>query len=344
MKNETGKAGTILAIESSCDDTSCAVISDGKIRSNVVANQDVHQNFGGVVPELASRAHLSHIVPVVDEALKKATLKIEQIDAFAFTRGPGLLGSLIVGAQFAKGLALATGKPLIEVNHMEAHILAHFIDEPKPEFPFLNLTVSGGHTELVVMRGPLEQELIGQTLDDAAGEAFDKCGKMLGLPYPAGPAIDKLAKKGKPVFSFPESKVPELDFSFSGLKTAVLYFIRDRIKENPDFLEENKSDLTASIQYTIAKTLVKKTMLAADREGLDDIAISGGVSVNSQLREMMRSACEKSGRMLFLASPEYCTDNAAMIAMAAHYKFLKGDFADLNAAASPRLKRRSTAS
>ncbi len=319
-------------------------MSGGKILSNIVANQDVHKNFGGVVPELASRAHLSHIVPVVDEALKKAGLRIGQIDAFAFTRGPGLLGSLIVGAQFAKGLALATGKPLIEVNHMEAHILAHFIDEPKPDFPFLNLTVSGGHTELVVMRGPLEQELIGQTLDDAAGEAFDKCGKMMGLPYPAGPAIDKLAKEGSPVYSFPESKVPGLDFSFSGLKTAVLYFIRDRIKENPDFLGENKSDLAASIQYTIAKTLVKKTMLAAEKQKLNDIAISGGVSVNSQLREMMRSACEKSGRMLFLASPEYCTDNAAMIAMAANYKFLEGDFADLNATASPRMKRESAVS
>lgn len=329
----------ILAIESSCDDTSCAVSFDGKILSNVIANQEVHKNYGGVVPELASRAHLAHILPVAHEALRLAGKTLRVIDAVAFTQGPGLMGSLIVGAQFAKGLAIALNKPLIAVNHMEAHILAHFIDDPKPEFPFLNLTVSGGHTELVIMYDYFSQELVGKTIDDAAGEAFDKCGKMLGLPYPAGPHIDRLARTGNPVFKFPESKVGEFDFSFSGLKTSVLYFLRDQIKKDADFIEKNLEDLACSIQSAIVGILVRKTAEAAEKYKMTRIAISGGVSINSQLRSEVNALGKDRQMDVFIAAPQYCTDNAAMIAIAAHFKFLEKRFSDLEVSPSPRLER-----
>jgi len=340
-ENKQSQSPIILAIESSCDDTSCAISAKGKIRANVVANQTVHKNYGGVVPELASRAHLSHIIPVVDAAVKEAGIKTSDLDAIAFTQGPGLLGSLIVGNQFAKGLAVALNLPLIAVNHMEAHILAHFIDEPSPTFPFLNLTVSGGHTELVIMRDYFEQELIGQTLDDAAGEAFDKCGKMLGLPYPSGPEIDQLAKSGKIKFNFPEAKVGEFEFSFSGLKTSVMYFLKRELAKDPDFVKNEINNIAASVQFAIVKTLVNKTLRAAKKHQLKQIAVSGGVSVNSELRKQMESACKDIGAELYLAAPKYCTDNAAMIAMAAHFKYLKSDFCSLKTAAEPRLSRQN---
>ena len=329
----------IMAIESSCDDTACAILDGETILSNVVSSQVVHKNLGGVVPELASRAHLSHIIPVIEKALEIAEISLDKIDAIAFTQGPGLLGSLIVGSQFAKGLAVALDKPLIAVNHMEAHILAHFIEEPKPVFPFLNLTVSGGHTELIVMRAPLDQELIGQTLDDAAGEAFDKCGKLLGLPYPAGPEIDQLAKKGVARYRFPESRVGEFDFSFSGLKTAFLYFLKKELKSNPQFIAENICDLAASLQTAISTTLVNKTMKAMEQYNLSQLAISGGVSVNSQLRKEMQAACEDRDYTLYKLPPAFCTDNAAMIAMAAHFKYREKVFSDLDVSPDPRLKR-----
>jgi len=338
-KNHLTNSPIILAIESSCDDTSCAIVADGKILSNIVSNQTVHKNYGGVVPELASRAHLSHIIPVVDAAVKEAKIQLRDLHAIAFTQGPGLLGSLIVGNQFAKGLAVALDLPLIAVNHMEAHILAHFIDEPAPKFPFLNLTVSGGHTELVIMKDHFRQELIGQTLDDAAGEAFDKCGKMLGLPYPSGPEIDKLAKTGMVKFHFPEAKVGEFDFSFSGLKTSVMYFLKKELKQDPSFIEREMNHIAASVQFAIVNTLVNKTIKAASQYGLDQIAVSGGVSVNSELREKMNVACKAINAELFLAAPKYCTDNAAMIAMAAHFKYLKKEFSSLKTGANPRLRR-----
>nr|MBS0038365.1 tRNA (adenosine(37)-N6)-threonylcarbamoyltransferase complex transferase subunit TsaD [Saprospiraceae bacterium] len=271
-----------------------------------------------------------------------AEIQLSELNAIAFTQGPGLLGSLIVGSQFAKGLSIALQKPLIAVNHMEAHVLAHFIEEPRPSFPFLNLTVSGGHTELIVMRSPLNGELIGQTLDDAAGEAFDKCGKMLGLPYPSGPEVDALARSGTAKFPFPESRVGEFDFSFSGLKTSVMYFLKEKNSRDPNFIEENKNDLAASVQTAIVNTLVKKTLLAAEKYKIQQIAISGGVSVNSQLRRQMTEECTERGYTLFMAAPAYCTDNAAMIAMAAYFKYLEGDFAPLNSTPDPRLKRSQT--
>ncbi|TVQ44417.1 MAG: tRNA (adenosine(37)-N6)-threonylcarbamoyltransferase complex transferase subunit TsaD [Saprospirales bacterium] len=329
----------ILAIESSCDDTSCAISVNGVVRANIVANQTVHKNYGGVVPELASRAHLSHIIPVVDAAIKEAGIKISDLNAIAFTQGPGLLGSLIVGNQFAKGLAVALDLPLIAINHMEAHILAHFIDAPIPSFPFLNLTVSGGHTELVIMHDYFQQDLIGQTLDDAAGEAFDKCGKMLGLPYPSGPEIDKLAKAGEIKFNFPTARVGEFEFSFSGLKTSVMYFLKRNLEKDPDFIHKEINNIAASVQDAIVKTLVNKTLKAAKRHQLKQIAVSGGVSVNSELRNQMINACGDIGAELFLAAPKYCTDNAAMIAMAAHFKYLKSDFCSLKTSAEPRLSR-----
>ena len=329
----------LLAIESSCDDTSCAIAVNGKIVSNIVSNQTVHKNYGGVVPELASRAHLSHIIPVVDTAIKEAGIQLKELNAVAFTQGPGLLGSLIVGNQFAKGLAVALGLPLIAVNHMEAHILAHFIDEPRPDFPFLNLTVSGGHSELVIMRDYFEQDLIGQTLDDAAGEAFDKCGKMLGLPYPSGPEIDRLARTGKVKYNFTEARVGKYQFSFSGLKTAVMYFLKNELKNDPNFIEREMNNIAASVQHAIVTTLVGKTIAAAKDFNLKQIAVSGGVSVNSELRSEMKKACEKIDAELFLAAPKYCTDNAAMIAMAAHFKYLKKDFCSLKTGANPRLTR-----
>lgn len=340
MKSRYNRKVTVLGIESSCDDTAASVCADGKILSNVVSSQEVHKNYGGVVPELASRAHLSHIVPVMENALQLAEVELSEIDAIAFTQGPGLLGSLIVGVQFAKGLSLSLGKPLIGINHMEAHIMAHFIEAPKPRFPFLNLTVSGGHTELIIMKAPFDQELIGQTLDDAAGEAFDKCGKMMNLSYPSGPEIDQLAQSGSIQYSFPKAKVGQFDFSFSGLKTAVLYFLRDQLKIDQHFIKKNRHNIAASVQHAIVEPLVEKTINAALEYKLERIAISGGVSVNSYLRERMSEACQKNKIDLFLTAPQYSTDNAAMIAMAGYFKFLEKTFTNLDCTPDPRLLRK----
>lgn len=318
---------TILAIESSCDDTSAAVCKDAKILANLVAGQQVHSRWGGVVPELASRAHQQNIVPVVDAALHQAGVKKDEITAVAFTRGPGLIGSLLVGVSFAKAFALARQVPLIEVNHMQAHIMAHFIDN-HPRFPFLCLTVSGGHTQLVRVNDYLQTELLGETLDDAAGEAFDKTAKLLGLPYPGGPLLDKLAQSGNPLrFRFPEPQVGEAEFSFSGVKTSVLYFLQRETKNNPNFIQENLNDLCASIQKTIVDILIKKTERTALRYGFKDIALAGGVSANSELRRQFLALGQKHGWQTHIPAFEYCTDNAAMIAITAHYKYLKGEFA-----------------
>jgi N6-L-threonylcarbamoyladenine synthase len=317
----------ILAIESSCDETAAAILHNGNILANIIAGQTVHEKYGGVVPELASRAHQQNIVPVVDVALKEAGINKEQLTAIAFTRGPGLLGSLLVGVTFAKSLALALNIPLIEVNHMDAHVLAHFIDDPKPDFPFLCLTVSGGHTQILKVNSPLHMEILGQTQDDAAGEAFDKAAKILGLPYPGGPLIDKYAKEGNPLrFKFPEGKVGELDFSFSGFKTSVLYFVRDNVATNPHFIEENLADICASVQYTIVSVLIKKLSIAAQKTGITHVAISGGVSANSGLRSALQQEGEKNGWSTYIPKFEYCTDNAAMIAIAGYFKYQKGEF------------------
>lgn len=322
----------ILGIESSCDDTSAAVIYGTKVLSNIIANQRVHEKYGGVVPELASRAHQQNIIPVIDTALKEAKISKNQLHAIAFTRGPGLLGSLLVGTSFAKAMSLSLGIPLIETDHMHAHILAHFLtdeeERPVPRFPFLCLTVSGGHTQIVVVKAHNNMEIIGKTIDDAAGEAFDKAAKIMGLPYPGGPLIDKLAKEGDPnAFNFPEPRIPDLDYSFSGLKTSILYFLRDQLKQNPDFIEQNKVDLCASIQSTIISILMKKLELAVQQTGIKEVAIAGGVSANSGLRHAMTKAAEKLGWKVFLPKLGYSTDNAAMIAMAGHFKYLDGDFA-----------------
>ncbi len=317
---------TILAIESSCDDTSAAVCKDAKILANLIAGQKVHELWGGVVPELASRAHQLNIVPVVDAAIKQAGITKEEISAVAFTRGPGLIGSLLVGVSFAKAFALALNIPLIEVNHMQAHILAHFIDS-QPEFPFICLTVSGGHTQIVLVKDYLDTEVIGETLDDAAGEAFDKCAKLFGLPYPGGPLIDKHAKTGDAqAFHFPEPQIPELNFSFSGLKTSVLYFLQKEQRKNPQFVAENRDNLCASIQRTIIDILLKKLEKACKERGITQIALAGGVSANSELRRRFNELGEKNGWKTYIPKFEYCTDNAAMIAMVAHYKYLKGEF------------------
>ena len=322
----------ILAIESSCDDTSAAIIENNKILANVIANQQMHENFGGVVPELASRAHQQNIIPVVNTALIKANIKKEQLDAIAFTKGPGLLGSLLVGSSFAKSFSLALNKPLIEVDHLEAHILSHFIkdnDEQKvPDFPFLCLLVSGGHTQIVLMRDYFEMEIIGKTIDDAAGEAFDKAAKIMSIPYPGGPLIDKFAKEGNPnAFKFNEPNIPGLNFSFSGLKTSILYFIRDELKKDADFIDKNKYDLCASVQDVIVSILIKKLIKASEQTGIKQIAIAGGVSANSGLRKALTDAALKYNWQAFIPKLEYSTDNAAMIAIAAYYKFLKKDFA-----------------
>ena len=317
----------ILAIESSCDDTSAAVMSDGKILSNVVATQDIHKEYGGVVPELASRAHMENILPVVDVAIQKAKIPLEELSAIALTRGPGLLGSLIVGTGFAKGLALSLDIPLIEVNHMEAHVLAHFIEEPKPEFPFLCLTVSGGHTQIVLVKSALDLRVVGTTRDDAAGETFDKAGKMMGLAYPAGPMIDKLANEGNPVFKFPIPSVEGLDFSFSGLKTAILYFLRDRQAEDSNFLNTHLNDICSSIQTTIVHILIEKLKKAAKEYDINNVAIAGGVSANSGLRNGLIETADELDWNTFIPKFEYCTDNAAMIAMSGYLKYLDGQFA-----------------
>lgn len=318
----------ILGIESSCDETSAAISVDGQIRANIIANQTIHEKFGGVVPELASRAHQQNIVPVVDQALKEAKISKKDVDAVAFTRGPGLLGSLLVGTSFSKGFALAMDIPLIDINHMQAHILAHFIEDPKPSFPFICLTVSGGHTQIVLVRDYFDMEILGQTRDDAAGEAFDKTAKILQLPYPGGPLIDRYAREGNPqAYSFPEPQIPGLDFSFSGLKTAILYFVRDQVKENPDFVQQNLPDICASVQSRIVSILINKLKKAADQYGIQQIAIAGGVSANSGLRTELLSTGAAEGWQVYIPKFEYCTDNAAMIAIAGHHKFLKGDFA-----------------
>lgn len=317
---------TILAIESSCDDTSAAVVRDGQVLSNCVAGQEAHRLYGGVVPEVASRAHQSNIVPVVDMALKKAGVGVDEISAVAFTRGPGLLGSLLVGTSFAKAFALSRQLPLIEVNHMQAHVLAHFAEEPRPEFPFLCLTVSGGHTQIVLVRDFLDMEVIGKTLDDAAGEAFDKTGKLLGLGYPAGPLIDKLAREGQPVFPFPEPAIAGLDFSFSGLKTSILYFLREKTAANPAFIEENLADICASVQNAIITILLKKLRKAARSHGIRNIAIAGGVSANSGLRAALEELGKKEGWNTYVPRFEFCTDNAGMIGITAYYKYQAGEF------------------
>jgi len=316
----------ILGIESSCDETSAAICIDGKIQSNIIANQTVHERFGGVVPELASRAHQQNIIPTVDEAIRDAKIHKNDIDAIAFTRGPGLLGSLLVGTSFAKAFALARKIPLIEINHMQAHILAHFIEDPKPTFPFICLTVSGGHTQLVLVKDYFEMELIGQTIDDAAGEAFDKTAKILNLPYPGGPLIDKLAREGEPRFSFPEPQIKGLDFSFSGLKTAILYFIQQNTAKDPSFLQDNINDICASVQARIVSILLKKLTLAAHQRQVHAVAISGGVSANSGLRNGLLSLAEKENWNAYIPKFEYCTDNAAMIAIAGYHKYLQNDF------------------
>lgn len=323
----------ILGIESSCDDTAASVIQNRKILSNVIANQKIHQSYGGVVPELASRAHQQNIVPVVNEALKQAGIERNQLSAIAFTRGPGLMGSLLVGSSFAKSLSMALEIPLIEVNHMQGHILAHFIEdanESSPEFPFLCLTVSGGHTQIVKVSNYFEMEILGETIDDAAGEAFDKAGKIMGLDYPAGPIIDKLAKEGNPEkFSFSKPKVDELNFSFSGLKTAILYFIQKEVKENPDFIQENLNDLCASIQKTIVDILMEKLSLAAEQTGIRQVAVAGGVSANSEIRKRLKNMETQKSWKVFIPKFEYTTDNAAMIAMTGQLKFEQKQFANL---------------
>jgi N6-L-threonylcarbamoyladenine synthase len=319
----------ILAVESSCDDTSAAVFRNDTILANLVASQEVHKAYGGVVPELASRAHMQNIVPVVSEAMKQAGIDKRQLSAIAFTRGPGLIGSLHVGVSFSKALAMALDIPIIEVNHMQAHVLAHFIDEPKPKFPFLCLTVSGGHTQIVLVRDHLSMEVIGTTTDDAAGEAFDKTAKILGLPYPGGPLVDKYAKEGDATkFKFAEQNIPDLNFSFSGFKTSVLYFIQKAQKNDADFVKNNLADLCAAIQKNICDALLKKLTLAAKQHNINEIAIAGGVSANSGLRAALQEAGRKNGWNVYIPRFEYCTDNAGMIGITAYYKYLKGEFAE----------------
>ncbi len=358
---------TILAIESSCDETSAAICRDGKILSNIIATQKVHEQYGGVVPELASRAHIQNIIPVIDEALKVASknlkstfakasvdkseiINLQSLDAIAFTRSPGLIGSLLVGAEVAKSIALSLNKPLIAVHHMQAHVLANLIDEPKPSYPFLCLTVSGGHTQIVLCKSPTEMQVIGETIDDAAGEAFDKSAKLLGLPYPGGPLIDKYAKEGNPGrFQFPEPQIPGLDFSFSGLKTSILYFLQNAGKshvyreeflageeEKENFIKENLDDLCASIQQRIVSILLNKLKRASIETGIKDICIAGGVSANSGLRKAFEEMGKKYHWKTFIPAFQYCTDNAGMIAITGYYKYLAGHFSDLSISASAR--------
>ena len=318
----------ILGIESSCDDTSAAIWKDGEILSNCVANQEIHARYGGVVPEVASRAHQQNILPVVQQAIEQAGITKKELSAIAFTKGPGLIGSLIVGVSFAKSLALALDIPLIGVNHMQAHIMAHFAEKPYPKFPFLCLTVSGGHTQIVKVNSPFEYELLGETLDDAAGEAFDKSGKLLGLDYPAGPRIDKLAKEGKAKFEFSKPRIQGLNFSFSGLKTGILYFLQKEMKKDSNFIEDNKADICASIQQTIIQILLGKLVRAAKETGIQRIAVAGGVSANSELRASLEEKAKKHNWDIFIPKFEYCTDNAAMIAVAGAFAFDEGLFED----------------
>ena len=330
---------SILAIESSCDETSASIIVNGKVLNNIVATQSVHEKYGGVVPELASRAHQENLIPVVHEALSTAGISKKELAAIAVTRGPGLMGSLLVGVSFAKAFAKALDIPLIDVNHMQAHVLAHFIEEPRPNFPFICLTVSGGHTQLVLVKDHLTMELIGETQDDAVGEAFDKTAKLLGLPYPGGPLLDRYAKEGNPkAFTFPVTRMPGLNYSFSGIKTAVLYFLRDRLEENPNFITENLPDLCASIQYTLVEMLLIKLKEAMKEYGITEVAIAGGVSANSGLRAALAALSQRKGWTLYVPEFEYCTDNAAMIAMAAHFKYLRGDFVGYDIAPLAKMK------
>jgi N6-L-threonylcarbamoyladenine synthase len=326
------KTTIILGIESSCDDTAAAVIRDGKLLANIVANQHVHKAFGGVVPELASRAHQQNIIPVVDQAIQTAGIRKEEISAIAFTRGPGLMGSLLVGTSFSKAFALGLNIPLIEVNHMQGHVLAHFIDTPDskaehPEFPFLCLTVSGGHTQIIIVKDYFDMQLIGETIDDAAGEAFDKAAKIMGLPYPGGPLIDKYAKEGNVVFKFTKPVVPDLNFSFSGLKTGFMNFINNELARNSNFITDNRDNICASLQHTIIEMLMDKLKKASLQTGIKQIAIAGGVSANSGLRRTLKELEKELGWKVFIPPFEYCTDNAAMIAMAGYYKFLRKEFA-----------------
>lgn len=327
----------ILAIESSCDDTSAAIIQNGVVLSNCIANQEAHRIYGGVIPEVASRAHQLNIIPVVDLALRKAGLDRKDISAIAFTRGPGLIGSLMVGVSFAKSMALSLNIPLIEVHHMMAHVLAHFAEAPYPNFPFLCLTVSGGHTQIVQVNSHLDMKIIGKTIDDAAGEAFDKTGKILGLDYPAGPIIDKLASQGEAKFQFPEPKIKGLDFSFSGLKTAILYFLKRELKTNPDFLKEEMNNICASVQTRIVSILLNKLHKAVKETGIKTVAIAGGVSANSGLRKRLQEKGLKEGWEAFIPRFEYCTDNAAMIGITAYYKYLNGEFSSQEVAPMARL-------
>ena len=346
------KKTIILAIESSCDDTSAAVICDGVLLSNTTASQAVHEEFGGVVPELASRAHQLNIVPVVDAALKRANVTTAELSAIAFTRGPGLLGSLLVGTSFAKGLALAHNIPLVEVNHLQAHILAHFIkteptptpslkggESASPNFPFLCLLVSGGNSQIVLVKDHYTMEIIGQTIDDAAGEAFDKCAKIMGLPYPGGPWIDRLAKEGNAeAFAFAKPNIPGYNYSFSGLKTSFLYFLRDNLKDNPDFIEQNKADLCASLQKTVIDILINKLKKAAKDLKVTEIAVAGGVSANSGLREALLDLGRRHRWKVHIPPFAYTTDNAAMVAQAGYYRYLKGDFCPIDAAPYAKTK------
>ncbi|MDY4042886.1 MAG: tRNA (adenosine(37)-N6)-threonylcarbamoyltransferase complex transferase subunit TsaD [Marinifilaceae bacterium] len=333
----------ILGIESSCDDTSAAILKDGVVLSNIIASQKVHEAYGGVVPELASRAHQQNIIPVVDQAIKKAGVSMDEINAIAFTRGPGLLGSLLVGTSFAKGFAIARNIPMIEVNHLQAHILANFIKEPgmearHPKFPFLTLLVSGGNSQLIVVKDYLDMEMIGQTIDDAAGEAYDKCAKVMGLGYPGGPVIDRLAQEGDPNrFTFNKPSIPGLDYSFSGLKTSFLYFIRDELKNDPDFIEHNLKDLCASLQKTIIDILMSKLKKAAKQTGIKQIAIGGGVSANSGLQKAVHAEAARSGWEVFIPRLGFSLDNAGMVAVTGYYKYLAGQFIGLEAPADARM-------
>jgi N6-L-threonylcarbamoyladenine synthase len=327
----------ILAIESSCDETSASVCSGGKILSNFIATQDIHQQYGGVVPELASRAHMQHIVPVVDAALKESGKSLTDISAIAFTHAPGLIGALLVGSGFAKSLSLSLNIPLISVHHMQAHVLANLIAEEKPEFPFLCLTVSGGHTQIVLCESPHQMKILGETIDDAAGEAFDKSAKLLGLPYPGGPLIDKYAAAGNPNrFPFPEPQIPGLNFSFSGVKTSILYFIQEETRKNPDFIKMNLNDICASIQHRIITILLNKLKKASLETGIREVCLSGGVSANSGLRKSFLEMGQKMKWQTYIPELQYCTDNAAMIAITGYYKFLGGEFSNLSISASAR--------
>ncbi len=316
----------ILGIESSCDDTSAAILKNGEILSNCTATQVAHKEYGGVVPEVASRAHQVNIIPVIDLAIKEAGILKSDISAIAFTRGPGLMGSLLVGVSFAKAMAMSLNIPMMEVNHMKGHVLAHFAEAPKPNFPFLCLTVSGGHTQIIVVKDYLDMEIIGETIDDAAGEAFDKTGKILGLEYPAGPVIDRLAKTGQHVFKFPEPQIKDLDFSFSGLKTSILYFLQKEVKKNPNFVQENLNDICASVQTTIVQLLMNKLIKAAEQTGISEVAIAGGVSANSELRDTLTKIGEEKGWKTYIPRFAFCTDNAAMIAITGYHQYLKGEF------------------